>query len=154
VNRYGASGPTAATAAAADNAIATLWNPSTTKRIAVSQVHLFKTAAGAADIPRLRRATARGTASTSYTPGISADFDRQLAPESGAIVDLAYSVQPTFEGTALRGILGALTPGSIGAGIMWVFDRTLWIPAGAGLSIVTGSVLAYPIAEAAFIWDE
>lgn len=153
-SRYGASGPTAATAATADNAIAQIWNPSSVRNIMVYEVHCFKTTAGAADIPRIRRATARGTATLSYTPGISADFDRAVAPTSGAILDLTFSVQPTFEGTASRGIVGALVPGSIGAGIMWVFPRGIIVPAGAGLTIVTGSALAFPVAEVSYIFED
>lgn len=157
MNKYSVSGPTAATAATADNGIAGLWNPSTTKRIFLKEIHVFKTTAGAADIPRIRRTSARGTASTSFTPTSAYDYDVLSAPESGAILDLAYSVQPTFTGTASRGLLGALIPAAIGAGFVWVLEpveRAFQIPAGTGLCVVTGSALAFPISEVAFVWYE
>lgn len=152
--RYGASGPTGATAASADQAIAQLWNPSTAKRIYVYEVHLFDTSATGLDIPRLRRSTAQGTTSVSYTPGISADFDRMLAPESGAILGLDFSAEPTLEGTASRGIVGGVVPAAIGSGYQWMFARPIAIPESNGLVIVTGSAIAASVMEATFIWEE
>lgn len=142
------------TAAAADNAIAQIWNPSSSKSIFVREIHVFKTGAGAADIPRIRRSSARGTASTSYTLDATNHADHAAAPVSGMIHDLAFSAQPTFLGTSLRGLMGGLTPGSIGAGLMWVFETPVQVKAGNGLVIVTGSALAYPISEAVFVVDE
>ena len=154
MNRYGASGPTAATAATADNAVAQIWNPSTTKRLFVKEIHVFKTTAGAADIPNLRRTSARGTITTAYTPDITNDFEHGLAPESVCTIDLNFSVQPTFLGTAARGNVGALLPAAIGAGIMWVFERPMQVKSGQGLCVCTGSALAFPVSIVTFVWDE
>lgn len=152
--RYGASGPTGATAASADQAIAGLWNPSTAKRIFVHEIHFFDTSATGLDQPLLRRSTARGTASVTYTPGISADFDRMLAPESGALLDLDFSAEPTFEGTASRGIFAGVVAAAIGSGFQWIFDRPIAIPEGNGLHLVTGSAVAATVGEVTFIWEE
>jgi hypothetical protein len=154
MDRYMTAGPTAATAAAADNAISQIWNPSSTKSIFIKEIHLSKTTAGAADLPRLRRSSARGTASTSYTLDITNHADHAAAPASGMIQDLAFSVQPTFAGTANRGLIGMLLPGAIGAAVMWIFEVPIQVKAGNGLAIVTGSALAFPVSEAVFVIDE
>ena len=154
MNRYAVSGPTAATAATADNAIASLWNPSTAKSIFVKEAHLFKTTAGAADIVNVRRITAKGTITTSFAGAIEADFEHAIAPVSVAELDLNFSVQPTFAGTAARGLAGAVVPAAIGSGIMWVFETPIQVKAGNGLCLCTGSALAFPVSIATFIWFE
>src|SRR6266576_3693993 len=96
--KYGVSSVTVATAATADLAIASLWNASTTRSIALKEVHVFKTTAGAADIAKIRRISARGTPGSTITPTIVNDYDRALAPASGALLDLnVYTVEPTKE---------------------------------------------------------
>lgn len=152
--RYSATIPTVATAATADNAITALWNPSTATPVWVCEIHLFKTGAGAADVPRVRRITAEGTTVVTFSPGIQHDYDRQLAPPSAARLIGDWSAEPTIEGTASRGIVGAVIAGSIGSGMMWVFTRPIKIPEGAGLAVVTGSALAFPISEATWVWEE
>lgn len=154
MNRYGVSGPTAATAATADNAIFSLWNPSSARSIFVKELHLFKTTIGAADIPNIRRISAKGTVTTSFAGAIEADFDHAIAPVSVAEIDLAFSVQPTFAGTAARGLLGACVGAAIGAGMMWVFEEPIQVKAGTGLCVATGSALAFPVSIASAIWLE
>ena len=149
--RYGLSGPTAATAATADNAIFSVWNPSTTRSIFVKELHLFKTTAGAADIPNIRRISAKGTITTSFASAIEADFDHAIAPPSVAEIDLVFSAQPTFAGTAARGLLGSCVPAAIGAGLMWVFEEPIMVKSATGLCVATGSALAFPVSIATAI---
>ena len=149
---YGVSSVTVATAATADHGIAMLWNASTTRAIAVKEIHVFKTTAGAADICKVRRASARGTAGSTITPTIVNDYDRALAPASGALLDLAaFSGQPTFEALDLHSVV---LPAVIGAGMMWQFSDPIWVRQSAGLAIVTGSALAFPVSRVAFVWQE
>lgn len=141
---FASSGATTATAAAADNGVCAIWNPSTTKRIWLAQLHLAKTAAGGADRPKLRRISARGTASATATPGAANDYTGgQVAPESGWLLDLAYSVQPTFKSGDLDQYV---LPAAVGGGVMWVFtDDPIEIPPGEGIVVATGSALAMPV---------
>src|SRR6266487_2355757 len=138
MNRYAVSGPTAATAATADNVIASLWNPSAARSIFVKEAHVFKTTAGAADIVNIRRSSTKGTVTTSFVGAIEGDFDHAIAPVSVAEIDLAFSAQPTLSGTAGRGLFGMCVPGAIGAGAMWVFEEPIQVKAGTGLCLCTG----------------
>jgi len=143
-NRFEVSGATAATTIAVDRAIAGIWNPSTAKRISVLEIHIAKTAAGGADRPKLRRSSARGTATTTVTPGVNHDLTGDLVtPLSGFLLDVTYSVEPTLKAGDMRQFV---IPGAIGAGVMWVFAEPIEIPEGEGLVICTGSALAFPIA--------
>lgn len=139
--RYTTNGKTTATAATAANAVGAIWNPSTSKRIKCLEIHLFKLTVGAADEPVIRRTTARGTASTTITPTSTSEHEQIANPPSGWLLDVAYSVQPTF---ATGEMHAAIIPAAIGAGIMWVFSKEIEIPAGQGLAVVTGTALAFP----------
>lgn len=150
---YAANGKTAATAATIDVAIAALWNPSTVRSLYVKEIQVFKQTAGAADEPLIRRITARGTPTSTVTPTIRNDYDNDIAPPSGALLDLAYSAQPTM--TAAEALFGTVQPASIGTGMIWVFGGDgIRVPAGAGLAIVTGIALAFPVSRITFAWGE
>lgn len=154
MDRYGVAGASVATAATADLCISALWNPSTNKTIQVSEIWVFKTTAGAADIPKLRRISARGTAGSTITPAIQNDYSRSQAPVSGALMDLnVFTVAPTADGLPLP---TPIVPGAIGAAFIWKFDadRLLWVLPGAGVGIWTGSALAFPVSWISWVWDE
>ncbi len=151
-SKYTVSGVSVATTATDDLAIATLWNPSATRRLFVHEAHFFKTTAGAADILKLRRTSTIGTAGTTITPTIVNDFERSLAPPSAATVGVnVFSVAPTMEALDL---ISAVIPGAIGAGVMWVFQDPIAIPVGAGLAFTTGSALAMPVSRFTWVWSE
>lgn len=156
MKRYAVAGKTAATAATIDVGIAGIWNASSVRRIYVYEIHLFKQAVGAADEPKLRRTSARGTAATTATPTIENDFAQDQAPPSGALLDLSYSAQPTFTGTSGSGgdEISLVTPAAIGAGIMWAFPTPIEVKGGSGLAIVTGIALAFPVARVGYVWEE
>jgi hypothetical protein len=149
---YGVTGKTVATAVTIDHAVAQLWNPSTARRIRVREIHVAKQAAGGADEPTLRRSTARGTAGSTITPTIVNDFERDLAPPSGALLDLsAFSAQPTLEALSPASFV---VPAAAGAGLMWAFPEPIEIPAASGLVLTTGIALAFPVSRVTFIWQE
>lgn len=156
MNRYAATAMTTATAATAENAISTLWNPSTTESIWVTQIHLFKQggAGAVSDVAYVRRVSARGTQSTTFAPGIEHDFQHALAPPSAATIDMAWSVQPTYAGTAQHGLVGADIPNAQGSGFMWVFDEPVAIKSATGLGIVTGQAAAFPVSIVTWQWIE
>jgi hypothetical protein len=152
MNNYVAQAKTVATAATIDHAVAELWNPSTVRSIWVTEVHVFVTVATAVE-PVLRRSTARGTAGSTVTPTIVNDFERALAPASGALLDLsAFTVQPTLEALGLHGMA---TGAAVGAGVMWVFRGDgLRVPSVNGLVITTGAAVAFPVSRVTFVWKE
>ena len=150
--RYGVGGRSAATAATANHAAVGLWNPSSTVRLYVVQIHCSKTVA-TVDNHQLRRISARGTAGSTVTPAAADSFDARVAPPSGALLDLAaYSAQPTLiSGSMMRTHL----PAAIGAGYMWVFEgNPLVVPPGEGIAIVTPVAVVLQPSDFSFIWEE
>lgn len=145
-NRYAVRGRTAATVATAGHAIAGVWNPHSTKRIEMYELMLFKTAVGtAADAIQLQRATARGTAGSTVTPVIANDENRDIAPVSGFLLDLAaYSVQPTLESPGFK---PWVAPAVAGAGIVLPIPEGIVIPPGAGLIVVQVAATIWPVSD-------
>ena len=149
---YRVQGSTAATAATLGNAACGFWNPHTTQRIRVIEISLVATTAPAANAGvQLRRNTARGTATTTVTPAIQQHDARMLAPPSGALLDLAYSAQPTLEAGGLWAwVLGAV----IGSGFIYPIPQGLVIPPGAGIVLVNHAAVITPVCEVTFVWQE
>lgn len=149
---YRVSGRSAATAATAGHVIASLWNPHATKRIEVKEFGIFKTAAGTAgDAVELMRITARGTPGSTVTPGIAQDDNRDIAPPSGFLLDLAaYTVQPTLDGSVGSGRYQVTNLAA--AGVL-IPVAGIYIPAGSGLALVsrpTGAT-AWPASDVTFV---
>ena len=152
LDTYRVRGRTVATAATAGHAIAALWNPHTTKRIVVLEIGLFKTAVGtAADAIEVRRTTARGTPGSTVTPLIQQADERDIAPGSGALLDLAaFTVQPTLETVGLFGWVAAAVAGS---GVVYPTGGIV-IPPAAGIAIVQVAATAWPASEVHFRWQD
>lgn len=152
---YTVRGRSAATAATADHAICALWNPHSTTRIKVVSFAIFKQGGTGAngDAVRLRRITARGTAGSTVTPGISNHSNRGVAPVSGVLLDLAaYSGQPTLDSVDMG--FGWCAPAVQGAGIVYPIPGGIEIGPGAGLSLIQVAAAAWPASEVAFSWLE
>lgn len=150
---YSVRGRTVASAATAAHGVATLWNPHSTQRITVREVGYVAAAApGAGAGVVLQRITARGTAGSTVTPGIAQDYDRAVAPVSGALLDLAtYTVQPTAEGAGLMAWVLAAVAAS---GFIYVPQKPITVPPGAGLSLLNSAAIIVPAGDAWFSWDE
>lgn len=151
---YGISGRTVATAATINHAICSIWNPHATKRIAVTEFGIFKTAAGtAADSIRIARTSARGTPGSTITPVLADSYENHVAPPSGFLLDLAaFSVQPTLvAGGGFRRWMAAAVAGSA---VVWPFRRPIVIPPGAGLAILQNQATIWPISDVYFEIDE
>lgn len=146
-------GATAATAATADHAICALWNASSSRRIVVRELGIFKTGAGtAADSLYLSRISARGTAGSTVTPDIDNDWAADLDDPSGTVLDLAaYSAQPTVATPPLWGWAAAAVAAS---GIIWPCARGISVPGGTGLALCQRAATAWPVSEVFFVWDE
>jgi hypothetical protein len=143
---------TIATAATIDVAAAVLWNPHATIRLRVYEVSWFKTVA-TADFLSVCRITARGTQTTSVTPGIANETDRAAAPASGAVIDTAWSAQPTKEGTTIP-LFRISLPAAVGAGFMLPLGEELEVPPGAGLGFLTPVATILQPADLNFAWAE
>lgn len=149
--RYAAAVRSANTAATANNAAAVLWNPSGSRAIQLREVWCFKTAA-TADNQALVRATARGTQSTTVTPDANTCFsDTKLAPASGAVIDTAWSVQPTVAGTYLA---RANLPAAAGSGFVWVFSEPWVVKPGEGIALVTPVATILQASDITFVFDD
>jgi hypothetical protein len=150
-NMYSIRGRTAATAATAGHALCSIWNPHATKRITVHEMGVFKQGAvgAAGDTLQVVRISARGTAGSTVTPTISNDHNRDIAPPSGFLLDLAaYTVQPTLDGLGFRGIPFANVQG---AGFILPFNDEVTVLPGAGLAWVQVAATAFPISE---VWAQ
>lgn len=146
---------TAATAAVANNVIAALWNPHATKRVVVTEWGIFKGAAGTAgDALALVRTTTRGTPGSTVTPGADHDENRDSAPQSGLLLDLAaYTAQPTLAGVPqLAGLAGWIASNTTGSGAL--FPSGIVIPPGAGLALVQVAATIWPISDVLFRFEE
>ena len=150
---YHVRGFTAATAATADHAIASLWNPSATKRIKVVEFAIFKAGAGAAnDSLKLERITTKGTPGSTVTPDADNSAEADAVPDSGAVLDLAaFTVQPT---RATPALFGWVAPAVAAAGLVYPFPRGLTIPPGTGLAITQRAATAWPISEVSFVFED
>ena len=154
---YSVRGRTVATAATADHAIASLWNPHASQRIKIVSFALFKNggAGTAGDSFRLRRITARGTAGSTQTPNISNHSTRGVGPVSGALLDLAaFSVQPTLEASSVDMGIGYTPPALQGAGIVLPIPGGIELGPGAGVAIIQVAATIWPTSDITFSWLE
>ena len=152
---YTVRGRSAATAATADHALASMWNGHSTQRIKIVSFAVFKQggAGAAGDSIRFRRITGRGTAGSTVSPGIQNHSTRVVAPVSGVVLDLAaYSVQPTLDSLDLG--FGWTAPAVQGSGIVYPIPGGIEIGPGAGLTIIQVAATAWPASEITFSWAE
>jgi hypothetical protein len=143
-------GRTAATAASANQAVASLWNPHGTARVYLTFLELCTTGAVAQSFA-LQRISARGTATTTVTPNADNAYDRDVANVAGMVLDVAYSVQPTLVAAVLwRWNI----PNVAGSGFMKQFPgRGISIPPGTGLCLV-GVTASVPIADVNVLFED
>ncbi len=151
---YRIGGRSVATAATANHAYAQLWNPHTTSRIDVQEIHIAVTAAVVSNYGLLRSPTTRGTAGSTVTPTIESSDGRDVAPPSGTLLDLAaFTAQPALA-SATAYMNRWNLPAAIGAGMIWVFGDPIKVPPLTGLVVVTPvAVIGQPI-DITFVWSE
>lgn len=128
------------------------WSP--TRRAKVREVGIFNSSA-TTTLPQLQliRTSARGTQTTTVTPTAAANAQdtADLAPT--AVVDTAWSVQPTFAAIPMRMTDVA---GTVGSGLIWNWqsDGELIVPIGAGLALLNNSGGTTAIVRVYFVWGE
>ena len=149
-SRYAVAGRSDTTAATANHCIGSLWNPHATMDIFVIQVTWSQLSGLRANACRI---STKGTPGSTITPGIDNDFERLIAPISGAVLDLAaFSVQPTRAAPEVWEFLptaASTTP----LHEIYLGDDGIRVPAGTGLGVFTGTATAAQ-ADISFIWDE
>lgn len=156
LSRYSVRGVNVATAATADHAIFSVWNPSATKRIELIELGFFVLTAPAANAGcYLRRITARGTAGSTATPGVPNSYQNDAAPDSGFLLDLAvFTVQPTLAAAPGMGVTMAL-PAVIGSGFLYpIPGQILIIPPGTGVALLNRAAVITPAGEAWVVVDD
>lgn len=142
-----------AVATTADVALVNLWNPHAVKPIWVRRVNSEQVAGGQQNRVGLARTSARGaTPSATVTPDADNDFERLLAPESGAVIEFGtWGTNPTFAGPYLTRTIAV----EIGNGMDWVFTTPIRVPAGTGLAVTATATSAGTIQDdVTYEWDE
>ncbi len=142
----------AATAATANHVAAQFWNPHASARPRIAEIHIVVTVATAVNIA-IQRSSARGaTPGLTVTPDIDSNNDRDFAPVSTSVLELAaFTTQPTLETPALE---RWNLPASVGAGVILPFPRGIVVPFGTGLCVATPTAAAFPVCDITFVWDE
>lgn len=151
--QFSVGGRTAATAATANHVGAQMWNPSSTRSIYITAVAWFQTVATVSN-PSIQRSTARGaTPTATVTPDIDNNWDRDVAPASAAVLELAtFGTQPTL---ATPPLFSSNLPAAIGSGFLVPFSgRGIKVPAGTGLCIYTPVAVILQPADVTFWWEE
>lgn len=150
---YRIGGRSAATLGTANHAAAQIWNPHVSVRLKVTEMHVAITTAGVANLGLLRT-TVRGTPGSTVTPAIQSASDRELAPPSGFLLDLAlFAVQPTLDSPTAYLERWNL-PAAVGAGLILPFPEGIVIPPGAGLAVVTPTAVVFPASDFSFAVED
>lgn len=152
MQEYAVAGRNAATDATADDSVATLWNPSSTRHLWVVEMFIFNTTAGSANVTICRQST-RGTPASTVTPDIDNDLEHDLAPPTAAVLDLGnYSAEGTKLAPDLEDYFTAAT---IGAGIRWNWRaRPIRVKPGQGLTILNFTTTSVPVCSVGAKWQE
>lgn len=149
---YSVGGRSVATAATVNHGSAILWNPHTTKRIWLLGIE-YVTSAAVGILGQFSRTSTKGTPGSTITPDEDNSWERDIAPPSGAVLDLAtYTVQPTLQGPAIYKVRVTST---IGFGGMWAPPEPgVCIPPGTGFGVLTAENNAFGAVDYTFIWEE
>lgn len=154
MRHFAIAGRSANTAATADHVAAQLWNPDATRSLWVVEIHIQKSTTATTDVHGVVRSSARGaTPTTTSTPDLDNDFEREITPDTGAVLELAtFGTQPTVAGPYMyRGIL----PAAIGSATQYVFPgRGIKVPPGTGLCVATPVSTILQASDFSFIFWE
>lgn len=153
---YSVRGRSAETAVTADHCVVQLWNPSAVRKIRLLEfgAHL-NTALGTVSSAILRRTSARGTPGSTVTPDINNAWDHDIAPPSGALMDLsAFSVQPTLIVSDMWALRASAATGSAAWGWVWSNPAGIWVNPGNGIAFIKDSAAAWRISEVYVVWEE
>lgn len=114
------------------NVIVQVWNPSSTRTIALLEYAVYALGGTAAPYFTAQRSSARGTA-TQITITAEHHSRRQAAPDSAFTVDHLFTVEPTLIAGELLGFRANVQSA---AGVWNIFPRGLEIPPGTGFCLI------------------
>lgn len=152
--RWSISGRGLATAGTINHVLAQLWNPSSTRTIWCTAIGYSKTAA-TADVVAVKRSSARGATPTStVTPTISSDWEREISPPSVSVLELAtFTTQPTLDASSVPFFQYGLAA-AIGAGFIIPFEtkdlQGFKILPGSGLCLYSPTAAITQVADVFF----
>lgn len=151
---FAVSGRSANTAATADHVAAQLWNPDATRGLWVVEIHMQKCTTATLDNHGVVRSSTRGaTPTTTVTPDLDNDFEREVTPDTGAVLELAtFGTQPALATPYLyRGVL----PAAVGSAVQYVFPGDgIKVPFGTGLCIATPVAVVLMASDFTFVFHE
>jgi hypothetical protein len=148
---YRVAGRSAATTNVANRVLAGFWNPHTTVRCRIAEIHVCTNGAPAAGASLLlKRISARGTSSSTVTPIIENDIQRSQAPTSGAVLDLTYSAEPTI---VTMPAFWQWTFAAVAASAV-ILPIEITVPPGTGLALANVGAIIFPISDISVVWRE
>jgi hypothetical protein len=125
-----------------------------TRRAKIREIGIFNSSATTTLVQlQLIRTTARGTQTTTVTPTAAANAQDIADLGPTAVVDTAWSVQPTLAAIPMRMTDVA---GTVGSGLIWNWqsDGELIVPIGGGIALQNASGSTTAIIRAYFVWGE
>jgi|SRR5215469_5283056 len=128
-----------------------LWSP--TRPLMVREVFVSQTTTTALPQLQLIRTTARGTQTTTVTPTAAANAQNPNQINPTAVVDTAWSVQPTFAAVPMRmedvaGVVGSFSLWT------WSQDGEIWVGNGNGLALLNNSGGTTGVIRVYFVFGE
>ncbi len=139
-------------APATATAYVNFWVP--TRRAKIREIGIFNSSATTTLVQlQLIRTTARGTQTTTVTPTAAANAQDIADLGPTAVIDTAWSVQPTLAAIPMRMTDVA---GTVGSGLIWNWqsDGELIVPIGGGIALQNASGSTTAIIRAYFVWGE
>lgn len=120
---------------AANDIVGALWNPSGTRSIWATYFKFDRLSQGNVDSDNgLARITTRGSGQTTITPDATNDFEAELAPQSGAVLEYSHvTTMPTLGSPRISGNYYPVSATS-GWSSEWIFVDGLRVPPGTGLA--------------------
>jgi hypothetical protein len=115
----------------------------------------YSNSSASTTLPQLQliRASARGTQTTTVTPTLAADGQDTSFDGPSAVIDTAWSVQPTVAAIPLR---MSDVAGTVGSGTIWTWaqDGELDVYNGQGVAIWNASGGTTAVIRIYFVWEE
>lgn len=152
---FAVAGRSTATGVAANECVCNFWNPSSTQSVWVAEVfHGLTANAGTLDPTRFCRTTTAGTTpSSTVTPDVDNDFERETAPVSGVLLHLGdFLTEPVLATPELFRLNFPIT--GVVHTMQWVFPAGIRVGPGTGLAFATTGSVGRQAVDIAFrFWE-
>lgn len=146
---------TSNTAAAANECVGNLWNPSSTRSVWVAEFSWSnRDNPAAVDTLRFcRTSTAGTTPASTVTPDADNDFERETSPQAGVLLHLAnFATEPVLE---LPELFRLVIPASGSPhSLTWLFRGGIRVRPSTGLALATTGAVAEAPTDVTFrFWE-